>query len=135
MSNEAAFDALQAQIRRLQDLPGAGERYAPEVAEVLQVGISRQIAAGTDPAGTPWQPTKEGKRPLQHAAGALTCFAAGNVVIAKLTGLEALHHMGAVKGKIRRQILPSAQIPAPITAAISEVVTRRLRQDVTGEGA
>lgn len=132
MSNDAAFAALNAQIRRLQKLPGAGERYAPDVARAVHVESTKTIAAGQTPDGTPWKPTKEGKRPLQNAAGALTTFAIGNVVIAKLTGPEALHNMGAVKGKIRRQILPSAQIPGQITEAIRKVVEANLRADVTG---
>jgi hypothetical protein len=132
-SNDAAYEALNAQIRRLQDLDGAGERYAPEVADVLHQELDAQIAAGVGPDGTPWPKTQAGSRALLNASAALETKALGNVVLAILRGPTALHNNGFARGGIRRQILPSARLPGKITDAIRTVVTRRLREDVTGE--
>jgi hypothetical protein len=70
------------------------------------------------PDGTPWQKTKAGEQPLQNAAKALTVVAVGNTVVATLRGPEALHHLGAVKGHIRRQILPTRAIPDSAVKAL-----------------
>lgn len=132
-SNDAAFAALQAQIRRLERLPVAIIEAAPEVADALHAELDAQIAAGTDPEGTPWQSTKEGKRPLQNASQSLTVRAFGNVILAKLTGPTALHHMGQARGGVRRQILPSSKLPAKITSAIRTVCNRIMRDAIVGE--
>lgn len=132
-SNDAAFAALQAQIRRLERLPVAITEAAPEVADALHVELDAQIAAGTDPDGTPWQPTLAGKRPLQNASASLTVRAIGNVILAKLTGPTALHHMGQARGGVRRQVLPSSKMPSRITNAIRTVCERILRRAVVGE--
>lgn len=132
-SNDAAFAALRTQIHRLERLPIAITESAPQVADALHAELDAQIAAGTDPEGTPWQPTQKGARPLQNASASLTVQAIGNVILAKLTGPTALHHMGQARGGVRRQILPSSKLPAKITAAIRTVCNRILRTAVVGE--
>lgn len=126
-------DALRAMIAQLEALPGAlTEEAAPEIARELQAEITRQIAAGTDPHGTPWDPTLKGQRPLTNAASALRVTAVGSTVVARLTGPEALHHRGAVKGGKVRQILPSHEITAPVANAIRVVLDRRFRGGTGG---
>lgn len=129
MSNDAAFAELDAQIVRLRNLHAA-EVAAPLVAQELDRELRAQIAAGVAPDGTPWQPTQAGAKPLQHAGASLIVWATGAVVIAKLVGATALHHLGRVRGGIRRQILPSSTLPAALTAAIRRVVLNAIAKEL-----
>lgn len=125
--------ALARMIEQLSKLPEAlTEDAAPEIASELHATITRQIAAGTDPNGKPWEKTLDGSRPLVNAAQALRVTAVGSTVVARLTGAEALHHRGAVKGGKVRQILPSNEVPAPVADAIRVVLDRRFRKATNG---
>jgi hypothetical protein len=124
--------ALRAIIAQIEALPEAlVEGAAPEIASELHAAITRQISAGTDPDGKPWDRTQQGAQPLVNAANALRVTAVGSTIVARLTGPEALHHRGAVKGGKVRQILPSNEIPDPVAKAIRVVLDRRFR-GVTG---
>lgn len=127
MGNDAAFALLDAQIAALRKLK-APELAAPLVALELKRILDAQIARGVGPDGTPWAPTRAGGRPLQHAAAALTVFAQGTVVIAKLVGATALHHLGRVRGGIRRQILPSSSLPEALTDALRQVCVKAIAE-------
>jgi hypothetical protein len=131
-SNDAAFAELQALITRLRKLPAAAPALAEDVAKALDTQLREQIAAGTDPDGKPWPPTQAGERPLRNAGASLHVHADGPVVLATLRGPTALHHMGRAKGGIRRQILPSAKMPARLIAAIRNVVERGLARAING---
>ena len=116
--------ALNAQIAKLRRLgPALTKGGAPAVALAVRGELAAQIAAGTGPDGRAWKPTKAGTPPLRNAAAALTVRAVGTVVVATLSGVEARHHLGAVKGKVKREILPTGKIPDPVTRAITRVVT------------
>lgn len=112
-------------IEQINSLVDAPQAIAPVVATKLRAEIEGNIAAGRGPDGTPWQPTKAGKRPLQNAAKALTVVAQGTVIVAAIVGPEALHHWGAVTGGIKRQILPTRDIPQPVVTAIQTAWTER----------
>lgn len=124
---------LQEQIDRLRQLPTMVNRAAPKVATEFERELERNIAAGVGPDGRPWPKTKEGKLPLRNAAAALSVKAIGSVVLAKLTGIEVKHHLGAVKGGIRRPILPTGRIPDPITKAIATVIRDEFKATMGGQ--
>lgn len=126
MANDLA--KLDAHIARIKALPGMVGRVAPAVGQALETELTRQIARGVGPDGTPWPKTKEGEQPLRHAARALRVRAVGTTVVASLEGHHARHHLGAVKGGVRRPILPSSTIPAPAVKAIDEVVTAEFKK-------
>lgn len=130
--NDAAFDALEAQIRRLKGLGDLPTVVAPAVAVVLRATITEQIAAGTTPDGTPWEPTALGAVPLQHAAKALTVQAIGSSVVARLTGPEARHHLGTASGGIVRQILPSSELPQAAIEAVRRVAVTGFTKVMAG---
>lgn len=111
------FVKLDMIIERLRRLDVARD-IAPDVAKALDAELRAQIAAGQAPDGTPWQKTKSGKVPLTGAGKNLTVTADGTRIVAQLTGPEARHHLGAVKGGIRRQILPSRGLGQPVIKAI-----------------
>ena len=123
MSGEAdllgMIDKLSAMTALNDELPG-------EVATALKLELEGQIARGEGPDGTPWEKTKDGKVPLQNAAKALTVTASGRAVIAELKGPEALHHLGAAKGKIKRQILPTRAMPDKFVAALKTAVATKI---------
>lgn len=121
MANEAAYKALDAEIQRIRSLGRIGEELAPEAAKALDAEIRKDVAAGKDPSGNAWQPTKDGKRPLANAAKSVATTAIGSVVLVTLSGVEARHHLGAVKGKIKRQIIPDAKLPKPVIAALKRL--------------
>jgi len=134
---DAGLTEIDAMLARIRALPGMVERSAPEVAKALDGEIRRTIAAGTTPDGVPWKPTKDGRKPLQNAAKALTTKAIGTVVLARLDGIEARHHLGAVRGSsksnwLARPILPSKQIPKPVTAAIHTALKTEFAKTVEG---
>jgi hypothetical protein len=108
------LDDMIAAFRRLEVLPEeAAKLAAPLVEETLRA----TAAAGTDPLGTPWQPKKDGGRPLVNAASHIATKAVGAVVRTTLTGVDVFHHFGA--GVPRRQILPDpGTIPPAVEAAL-----------------
>lgn len=126
-------DAMAAMLAQLATLPAAlTQDAAPEVAVELHAALTRQIEAGTDPHGRPWERTQDGRRPLVNAASALRVTAAGTTVVARLTGPEALHHRGAVKGGKVRQVLPSNEVTTAVGDAIRIVLDRRFRTATGG---
>jgi hypothetical protein len=123
---------LARKIAQLRELGGMVERAAPAVATVLEQELLAQVARQEGPDGTKWKPTEAGTPALQGTAKSLTVRAVGTVVVARLTGRHARHHLGAVRGKVKRPILPSGKIPAPATKAIERVVTAEFRRTMGG---
>jgi len=109
-------------IERVEALPGLAREAAPDVADAVERELQQTIAAGTDAYGKPWPPTKEGGRPLQHAAAALTVVAVGTTVITQVSGPEARHHLGRARGGLAREIIPTAEIPPSMNRAIKDVL-------------
>lgn len=123
---------LQAWIDKLQELGGLPEKMAPLAAEALKAEVTRTIAAGTGPDGTPWPLTKDGKRPLQGAAKALRASSQGSTAILALEGPEVLHHEGRARGGVKRPILPSRRLNKPAVRAL-QAVAAKLFGKVMGE--
>lgn len=119
--------ALRAQIARLRKLSGLTKDVAPKVARAVERELRAQIAAGKGPDGKPWKRRQDGGQPLRNAAAALSVRAVGDVIVVRLDGVEARHHLGAVRGGVRRQIIPTGSMPDALTRAIEEVVTREFR--------
>lgn len=122
-------------IDRLRKLPQAMTRdAAPEVARSLEAELRAQIARGEAPDGTAWKSTADGKRPLRGAAKALSVRASGPAIVVSLSGIDARHHRGWVRGGVARPILPSASegMPAPFARAIDAVLAQRFRAATGG---
>jgi hypothetical protein len=125
--------ALDAHIRRLRELDKLGERAAPKVAKALERELEANIRAGVGPDGTPWPATEDGHTPLQGAVSSLSVRAIGSVVVARISGIHARHHIGNVRGGVRRPILPSKRIPEPVTRAIAAVLDEEFARTMGGE--
>ena len=128
----ADFDKLDSLIGALREIRSVAKEAAPEVARALDRELRVNIAAGRGPDGKLWQRTADGRTPLQGAGKALSVKADGTRVVAQVSGVEARHHLGAVKGGIRRQILPDRKLSAPVVAAIKSVLVRRMAVRLLG---
>jgi len=130
--NSQGFVALRAMIDKVAKLGALPEECAPIVAERLHDITVENIAAGVGPDGKPWALTKEGKRPLQNAAKALSHGAVGTVAILRLQGPEVRHHSGTARGQITRRILPTRTLTAPVVEAIRRATAEKFREIVEG---
>lgn len=123
------FAALDAQIARLGELQELARAAAPACAEKLEEELHRQISAGVDPDGKPWEPRKDtGEQPLQGAAKALGVAAVGTTVFCRVRGPEARHSKGTARGGVVRRILPLSGLPARYAKAIKRGLTRQFEQ-------
>jgi len=126
MAGAGMFPELDAALAKVRALPNLVRDVVPAAAEALDAELRANIAAGRGPDGEAWQLTQAGKQPLQHAGKALTVLPSGGVVVARVTGPEALHHLGGARGGIARRILPSRGVPAGVQRALQAVVLRLL---------
>jgi hypothetical protein len=124
---------LQRQIAKLRGLSNLAPRIAPEVARELERELRENVAAGRGPDGKPWEPTKDGRRPLKNAARQVSASAVGTVIIARVDGIEARHHVGAVRGGTARPMIPTGSIPDPVSRAIEAVATRAFDEHMRGD--
>lgn len=126
MAND--HSALDAHIRKLRELGGLVERVAPKVAVALERELEANARAGVGPDGKPWAPKQDGGKALQGVPDELRVRAVGTRIVARLTGHYALHDRGRAKGGVRRQILPSGEIPTPVAKAIDAVIDAEFRR-------
>lgn len=123
MANAGGMAALDAQIARLRALGSGFVRNAmPRLTEAAEEVWHEQLDAGLGPSGQPWQPTKEGKRPLRNASKAASVQAFGTVLLFKVEGPEALHNDGRARGRVTRRMLPTRRSATPILKAIERVL-------------
>lgn len=126
------FAALESHIRRLRALPDLARNAAPDVAAELDKELKRQISRGQGPDGTPWAPRQDGGKPLAHAGKAVYVAALGTKVIARVAGPEARHNSGRARGGVKRQILPSKDLPKPVVLAIKRVLSKHFSDAMGG---
>lgn len=133
MANADAFARLQAEIDNINALPAElVKRSVPAIAKALEAEIGGNVAAARGPDGKPWARTKSGDAPLKNAAQHVSVRAVGTVIIAEVSGVEAKHHKGQVKGGERRPIIPVRSIPEPLTKAIRKVLGENFREIMAG---
>jgi hypothetical protein len=126
------LEQLDAMIATIGKLPELGKRAAGDVALAIETELQRTIAAGTTPDGKPWQPTKDGGRPLTGAAQALAVVPVGTTIYVRLTGPEARHHLGRGRGGVVREVIPTHTIPAPMASAIRAELVRHFGEVTRG---
>jgi morphogenesis family protein len=130
----SGFDAIDREIRKLQELGSLDEEIAAEGAPELRRELEQQIARGQAPDGSPWQLTQDGEKPLKNAAASLSVRSMGPVILAKLEGPSARHHRGTARGRIRRQVLPSGKAPEALERALAKVTTAAYTKRMAGDG-
>lgn len=123
------IDAMIAKLKSIsEDTP---KELAAKAVPLVKAEITRSIAAGNDPSGVAWKKTKEGNTPLRNAADSLSVNSVGNVVIVRLDNHHAKHHFGIVKGGIRRQVIPTREIPDPIVRALKELANLEIARKLS----
>lgn len=133
MSNAEAYEALDAQIQRLRAVKLVAEEAAPKVAVRLKKIIDLQVLQGLGPDGKPWQRNADLSISLAGAARAITVEAHGKVIQVKVGFPFSFHNTGNTRGGIRRQIIPTNTLTAPLTQAIKEVIEEHIAEAVGGD--
>ena len=116
------LEVLDAWIEGVRSLPGLAREAAPELAPIVERHVRESIAAGVGPDGKEWPKTQDGRTALRDAGKALTVAVSGTTVLAKLEGIVAAHHLGRVRGHVKRQILPSAKLPGKLVELLRKKV-------------
>jgi hypothetical protein len=126
-ANNDAIAQLDELIERVRTLPKVIDAALPEVACEWKTMLQASIAAGLSPTGEPWKLTAEGKKPLAGAAadGKLGVANIGRNIYVRLMGVEARHHRGSARGRIKRQVILAGDELPP---AYRDVVVRLLRK-------
>lgn len=125
-SGITGLEDLERLIRRVRDLPEFVDQAAPKAARATHEQLNLTIRAGQNAYGNAWAPLKSGPgRPLERADRAVRVGAVRTRIIIRVTGIEARHHTGWVKGGTQRDIIPLPQfpLPEPIRDAITKVIT------------
>lgn len=113
---------LNRMIEALEALKHTPEQVAEIVREELDAHLRQTIAAQTNAYGDPWVRSQSGKPVLVNAAAALQYTVTGRKLRVKLTGIEAMHHFGAVRGGRVRRIIPNR--PYLPQAVLTRVIAR-----------
>lgn len=134
-TNSEGLESISRMIKSLRALPRAlTVELAPKVAEIFQEDVERSIAAGTAPDGTPWKPrAKDGSRPLEGAASHVYSAAVGSIVYLRVKGIEARHHRGTVKGKVKRPIIyEGTKVPKRVADKVIALQTAAFQRVMSG---
>lgn len=128
---------LAGPLAMLNAIQGFAERAAPLVRDELERIITTNVKAERGPDGKPWPAMKDGGKALQGAMKAVKITARGTTVVATVTGIEARHNAGAVKGARAmqgnvRKIIPSLRVPGAMAEAIQSVVDAEAARLVGG---
>ena len=125
---------LDAMIARIREIPNLARRAAPEAAKAVKRVLDEQIGEGVSPTGEKWAPRKaDGGKPLANASEALAVAPIGGTrIFCRLTGPEARHDSGRVKGGTIRKIIPGSGIPPKIAKAVGEVLNREFERVTKG---
>lgn len=122
---------LDEMIRRLRGLAHLEDRILPEVARELETIIGENIAAQRGPDGKAW-PVSPGGPVLLGAMKNITIKVIGRVVLIRVVGPEARHHLGLGRGRVQRMLIPTARLPGPMTEAIRRVAARKTAEVLSG---
>ena len=128
--------SIEVLVARLRATPAAVRAGIPEMAAAIKAEIYENIAAERGPDGTPWPPSKDGRPVLVNAGAKLTDSVSGSTIVITLTGIEARHHFGSVKGGKVRQILPRT-LPSMkrAQARMRRIVAKRAKAALAGKAA
>lgn len=131
-TNAVASQNLDVFRARVEATPSTLAEVARRAASEIEAIIRANIAAQRAPDGSPWPATKDGRPALERAADAVTVRAVGPRIVITVSGVEARHDVGAVRGRVRRQIVPTGDLPGDMSAAIERVVERVLDEHMRG---
>lgn len=118
----AATDALQSMIDSANRVSSLVDDAMSDVTQAVLTEQRRTMAEGMSAYAEPWKPTLKGKAPLQHADKALRVMSVNRTIYVTLHGPEARHHLGRVRGKVKRGIIPERGLPSAMADSIRNVL-------------
>jgi hypothetical protein len=130
---------LETVIAELRRLPEQKERILGALAQSVIEEAGKRIAAQQAPDGSAWPATRDGRKALRNAKRALTYKVSGSTVVVFLSGVEARHHFGAIRGakgksaEYARPILPGVQDKSVLSRAFRKSVAEGLDPQVWKE--
>jgi len=122
----AVYNQINALIFKLRELGQSTEQIAGDIAPELRKAFEENISSSVSPDGEKWEPTLDGQAPLQTASKSLGVASIGSKVLIALSGVEARHNYGRVRGGKIRKIVPT-KITEQISKIITDVATRRFK--------
>jgi hypothetical protein len=126
--------SIDSIIAALEHLPVAViDEAGPELSAALRKVLVEAIEAERAPStGIPWAPRKHGTGPmLQGAPLVLGVAMVGRTVWCRLTGVEARHSRGWVRGGAARPLMFEKTLPPAAIAALTAVINRRVEAALT----
>lgn len=126
----AATEALQSMIDSVNKLETLVADSMPALSKAVRTEVERTIAAGTTAYGEQWEATKKGERPLRKAAAAVVVMSVNKTLYITLSGPEARHHLGRVKGGRKRGIIPERGLPSTMADSMRAVLQRAFDEAV-----
>lgn len=121
--NSAALYAIDRKLGQLRLLTGLTEAGAEKAAKSVERELNRTLRAGQAPDGTPWKPKQDGGKPLKSAPEKVAVGAIGSTIIVRLKGRPTvLHHFGYARGGIKREVIPTGQLPPAMSKAIDKAI-------------
>jgi hypothetical protein len=119
--------ALRAWVAKLRTLD-VGDVAARDVAKEIQRSIIANAARSRDPNGKKWADTEDGRRAMRNLASNVRVRVVDGAIVLRLEGHYARHHLGAARGKKKREMIPTGSIPDAMTKAIRVVVEREFEK-------
>lgn len=120
---------LDEMIDSLLKTPEVLDEVMPKLAAEVKRYLVEANAAGVSPDGKEYQRTKEGHVPLREGAKAISVKVHGTTLYAKVRGVEALHSLGAARGRIKRSMLPEGDaMPPDLAERLKPIVEKHLRE-------
>ena len=130
--NAAAFEKLQAAIDMMAKVGRLPEQVAAACVEPLRRETLANIAANRDPNHRPWPVSLSGGPVLLNAGKSLEVGNTGPTLWARLYGVEARHHLGAVKGGVRRRIIPRRDSMRGVAKIFTRVSKQKWKEATSG---
>lgn len=105
------LDALEKFGNAVESLSTVSEEIAKEASEEILKISKSTAAAGTDPYGTKWRPTKDGNRAIPDAANAVDVIVRRTLIIIRVFRGAAIQNY--ISEEYRRQVIPDPRKPLP----------------------
>ena len=116
-------------MRSIRKLEGLNQEAIGDCCVAVEKVMADNIERAVTPEGENWAPKKDGGKALVNAAKYLSVKPLNTMILVKLTGIEARHSIGTVRGKVKRQIVPtSSTVPENMQDAIKEQLTKHFER-------
>ena len=131
--NRKGIDDLNAQISKIRKLSSLPKRSEPALRKAVESQTKSDASKGIGPDGKPYRRSLKGEAVLKNAAKAITVTVTSAVILIKLTGRNARHHLGIVRGSGSRMsrarpIIPTNDIPKATTKAMKRAAVQEFRR-------